>query len=111
MEVVHWDEAVKNNLRNVGIPFQAGFVTGAFSSWEFSLARENNAVTVNLLLVEDRYNRRALFAGFTAYILNTEGNVYSQGFSSTLSSNACITFRIKQSLPNIYFCRSQRLTC
>lgn len=80
MEVVHWDEAVKNGLRNVAIPFQAGFELGALSSWEFSLSNENDAITVNLLLIEERYGKRAIFAGFTAYILDSNGNVYSQGY-------------------------------
>lgn len=80
MEVVHWNAALKNNLLDVAVQFDAGSVTGALSRWEFSLANENDAVTVNLLLVAERYGKRALFAGFTAYVLNTDGNIYSQGY-------------------------------
>jgi len=79
MQVVEWEEALENGLRNVAIPFQAGFSIGAISSWEFSLSNENEAVAANLLLIEERYNRGALFAGFTAFVLDNNGNVYSEG--------------------------------
>lgn len=79
MQVVQWRDALRSGLRNVAITFQAGFSLGAQSNWEFSLVNENDALTVNLLLIEEQYGRGALFAGFTVFVLNNEGNMYSQG--------------------------------
>ncbi|CAL8106751.1 unnamed protein product [Orchesella dallaii] len=85
MQVVQWENALENGLRNVAIPFQAGFSIGAISSWEFSLDNENDAVTANLLLLEERYNRGAIFAGFTAFVLDNTGNVYSEAYAAPVN--------------------------
>jgi len=64
----NWSQALDSDFKGLSYGFETGH-----SKWSFFLSQVDGSLSVHLQLLSDGYSKGALFAGFTVFLLNSEG--------------------------------------